>query len=194
MSGSGSGSTPNLQHSESSLSLRTRKSNQDFRVLAAENLARKGSPLAVDERVFGAPVADDYEERDELLGNGNSEVIEIGNYDDGWQYTSKKDARKRWCKWLHCSRVWDRIDLLDLSLTQPYLPRHFGVVCAWCSLAWAFLDLSLCSLSANSTGRQRRNHISTTTAQPTLIQLSFISHWMDSETITWIEKLHQTLI
>lgn len=105
MSGSGSGSTPNLQHSESSLSLRTRKSNQDIRVLAAENLARKGSPLAVDERVFGAPVADDYEERDELLGNGNSEVIEIGDYDDGWQHTNKKDARRKWLKWLYCSRV-----------------------------------------------------------------------------------------
>lgn len=106
MSGSGSGSIPNLQHSESSLSLRTRKSNQDFRVLAAENLGRKGSPLAVDERVFGPTVADDYEERDELLGNGNSEVIEIGNYEDSWQYTSKKDAGKKWFKWLHCSRVW----------------------------------------------------------------------------------------
>ncbi|CAO3653887.1 unnamed protein product [Mucor fragilis] len=113
MSGSGSGSTPNLQHSESSLSLRTRKSNQDIRVLAAENLARKGSPLAVDERVFGAPVADDYEERDELLGNGNSEVIEIGDYDDGWQHTNKKDARRKWLKWLYCSRTfWCRLCLV----------------------------------------------------------------------------------
>lgn len=104
MSGSRSGPIPNLQHSESSLSLRTRKSNQDFRVLAAESLGRKGSPL-VDERVFGAPVADDYEERDELLGNGNSEVIEIGNYDDSWQYTDNKDSRKKWFKWLHCTGV-----------------------------------------------------------------------------------------
>ncbi|CEP07126.1 hypothetical protein [Parasitella parasitica] len=116
MSGSGSGSIPNLQHSESSLSLRTRKSNQDFRVLAAESLARKVSPL-VDERVFGASAADDYEERDELLGHGNSEVIEIGNYDETWSDLRAKDSRRGWLKRAQCTRrCWMGLFLVVFTL------------------------------------------------------------------------------
>jgi hypothetical protein len=92
-----SGSTPpHLQHSDSSLSLRTRKSNQDFRTLAVDTLARKGSSSLVDERVFGAAESDrDFAEREGLLNN-TDEVIEIGNYDESWQSKPSNKFKRTW--------------------------------------------------------------------------------------------------
>lgn len=91
-----SGSAPNLQHSDSSLSLRTiRKNNQDFRALAAENLARKGSSsLVVDERVFN-----DYDNSNTHTTQENerllSEVIEMGpDFDDESWRDDKNSKRK----------------------------------------------------------------------------------------------------
>jgi hypothetical protein len=114
---SGPGSSPLLQHTDSSLSLRTRKtSNQDVRVLATENLARKGSPVVGDERIILSsdqpqPIAShaDYQENDGLL----SEVIDMGTPDiddDNWYYngnnngrSNKETWRKKWVK--NCSVV-----------------------------------------------------------------------------------------
>lgn len=106
-----SGSAPNLQHSDSSLSLRTiRKNNQDFRALAAENLARKGSSsLVVDERVFN-----DYDNSNTHTTQENerllSEVIEMGpDFDDeSWRddkNSKRKDRLKICCMRLPSGKV-----------------------------------------------------------------------------------------
>jgi hypothetical protein len=96
-----SGSTiPHLQHSDSSLSLRTRKSNHDFRVLAAESQARKKSSPLVDERVSGTTEFNrDFSEREGLL-NSTDEVIEIGIYNEDWQSKSTSKSRRRCPVWI----------------------------------------------------------------------------------------------
>lgn len=93
MSGSGK---PKLQKNDSSLSMRTRKSNQDFRVLAAESLSRKGG---VDEEVFASD--NGYQENDGLL----SQVIEMGtdDNDDDWYHKGNNSRLKESQKWYNRS-------------------------------------------------------------------------------------------
>lgn len=80
--------TPKLQKTEYSLSMRTRKSHQDFRMLAAESLARKGG----DDRVFAHDQS--FQENDGLL----SQVIEMGINDDEWYNNSKSKDTQKWYK------------------------------------------------------------------------------------------------
>ncbi|OBZ83013.1 hypothetical protein A0J61_08934 [Choanephora cucurbitarum] len=71
-----SGPAPGLHHSDSSLSLRTRKANQEHKP-PTESTAKKS--YVVDERVFASDLAsaDEFEENDNLLSN--SEVIDMGD-------------------------------------------------------------------------------------------------------------------
>lgn len=72
------------QKKDSSLLMRTRKSHQDFRVLAAESLANKDEPVYANDPSF--------QETHGLL----SQVIEMGNVDDG--YHNKLKEPPKWYK------------------------------------------------------------------------------------------------
>lgn len=71
------------QKNDSSLLMRTRKSHQDFRILAAESLARNESVYTTDPS---------FQETHGLL----SQVIEMGDVDDG--YHNKLKEPQKWYK------------------------------------------------------------------------------------------------
>lgn len=84
--------SPKLTKTDYSLSLRTRKSNQDFRVLAAESAGRKaGSPLAMDEQSYHLGTEVVPEEDQGLL----SQVIEMGIDEEQWSPSKTKSSFKR---------------------------------------------------------------------------------------------------
>jgi hypothetical protein len=95
-------SSPKLTHSDSSLSLRTRKNNNDVRALAVENLSRKASH-SVDERVFGEAEAShgEFQENDGLL----SEVIEMGTPDFNDENWNKRKEPKKWLSAINLIKV-----------------------------------------------------------------------------------------
>lgn len=84
--------SPKLTKTDCSLSLRTRKSNQDFRVLVAESAGRKaGSPLAMDEQNYHSGTEAVPEENQGLL----SQVIEMGIAEEQWSPSKTKSSFKR---------------------------------------------------------------------------------------------------
>lgn len=103
---SGSGSSPNLRHNDSSLSLRTTfRKSQDVRgVLGTTNIDSDSRKIAagyvMDERVFADQQNQDNHEQDGLL---SSEVIDMGTNsgdgnDDNWYYYNSRTKEDSWRK------------------------------------------------------------------------------------------------
>lgn len=103
---SGSGSSPNLRHNDSSLSLRTTfRKSQDVRgVLGTTTIDSDSRKIAagyvMDERVFADQQNQDNDEQDGLL---SSEVIDMGTNsgdgnDDNWYYYNSRTKEDSWRK------------------------------------------------------------------------------------------------
>lgn len=103
---SGSGSSPNLRHNDSSLSLRTTfRKSQDVRgVLGTTTIDSDSRKIAagyvMDERVFADQQNQDNHEQDGLL---SSEVIDMGTNsgdgnDDNWYYYNSRTKEDSWRK------------------------------------------------------------------------------------------------